>query len=169
MPNFQHTKPMFEFIQITPEIIRLHSVGIEAVLSHTEKKMAKDALLPAEFVAGFADAAASRSPWLGLWICDRATGIVIGSGMYKGEPNGDGVEIGYGISPEWERKGAASALVAQLVAFATDNGVIRVYAHTLPDNVASQRVLEKNEFSLIGPVHHAEDGDVLLFARITHS
>ncbi len=117
-------------------------------------------------MATFADEAVDRDPWIGFWICDRDSGLVIGSGGFKGKPDENGVEIGYGISPDWQSQGVATALVTRMVEFAFEHGLKRVFAHTLPSGHASQKVLGKNGFSLVGPTYVEEDGDVLLFEKV---
>jgi len=59
--------------------------------------------------------------------------------------------IGYWVDEPRRRRGLASAAVAGVVDFAFgEAGLHRVEAGTLPDNLASQRVLEKNGFERIG-------------------
>ena len=59
--------------------------------------------------------------------------------------------IGYWIDELREGRGLATAAVGDVVEFAFgEAGLHRVEAGTLPDNVASQRVLEKNGFERIG-------------------
>jgi ribosomal-protein-alanine N-acetyltransferase len=59
--------------------------------------------------------------------------------------------VGYWVDHARNGRGLATAAVADAVAFAfEDAGLHRVEAGTLLDNVASQRVLEKNGFERIG-------------------
>lgn len=59
--------------------------------------------------------------------------------------------LGYWVDRGRNGKGLASQAVAEAVAFAFgEAGLHRVEAGTLPDNVASQRVLEKNGFERFG-------------------
>jgi [ribosomal protein S5]-alanine N-acetyltransferase len=59
--------------------------------------------------------------------------------------------IGYWIDAAREGRGLASSAVGEVVRLAFDEaGLHRVEAGTLLDNVASQRVLEKNRFERIG-------------------
>jgi RimJ/RimL family protein N-acetyltransferase len=69
------------------------------------------------------------------------------------------VEIAYGIDPEHQGCGYATEAAAALVGIAlADKRVTLVRAHTLPDGAASQRVLAKNGFALVGEVVDPEDG-----------
>jgi [ribosomal protein S5]-alanine N-acetyltransferase len=59
--------------------------------------------------------------------------------------------LGYWVAQRWNGQGVATAAVGHAVARAFGNlGLHRLEAGTLVDNVASQRVLEKNEFEQIG-------------------
>ena len=59
--------------------------------------------------------------------------------------------LGYWVAQGWNRRGIATAAVGQAVERAFgDLGLHRLEAGTLVDNVASQRVLEKNGFEQIG-------------------
>jgi RimJ/RimL family protein N-acetyltransferase len=83
---------------------------------------------------------------------DSDTRTLIGSVGYKGPPTEDGtVEVGYGILPEYRRRGYASEAVRKLVAtaFAVPT-VTRVIAETLPDLVASIGVMTKCGFTYVG-------------------
>ena len=73
---------------------------------------------------------------------DRSTAI--GAGGYKGPPGEDRtVEIGYSVVPAWQRRGFATEAARGLVAAAfEDPGVDVVAGETLPELVASIRVME---------------------------
>ena len=74
------------------------------------------------------------------------------------------VEVAYSIDPEHQRKGYATEAARAAVAYAFGTGQVRtVRAHTLPDGVASQRVLEKCGFSKTSEVMDPEDGLVWRF------
>jgi RimJ/RimL family protein N-acetyltransferase len=97
------------------------------------------------------------------WICSfnmvlRASGDVIGSCGFKGPPCESTVEIGYGVEPGHQGRGYATEAARALVAYAIDNGVRTVRAHTLPDSSASTAVLTKCGFEWVGEVVDPEDG-----------
>jgi RimJ/RimL family protein N-acetyltransferase len=123
--------------------------------------VAEGGVLPSEFVAEFLPRARGADPWLGVWAIDD--GVVVGSGGFKSAPLEGVVEIGYGVAPSVEGRGVATAIAKAMVSFAMENGARAVIAHTLPDGFASQRVLAKAGFTLVGPVVDPEDGDVLRF------
>jgi [ribosomal protein S5]-alanine N-acetyltransferase len=97
-------------------------------------------------------------PGWGLWyfLLKREAGerpVAIGNGGYKGPPSRDGtVEIGYSVVPAYQGRGLAAEAIAAFVARAFgDARVQRVIAETMPDNIPSLRVLERNGFLRSGP------------------
>jgi len=81
----------------------------------------------------------------------RSHGLVIGTAGFFGPPDAVGeVVIGYGlVEGEWGR-GYGTRVVARLVEIArAHGGVSAIIADTGPENIASQRVLEKNGFERV--------------------
>jgi [ribosomal protein S5]-alanine N-acetyltransferase len=77
--------------------------------------------------------------------------LLIGNAGFKGIPTGDVAEIGYSIVPEWQRHGLGTETVHALAHYSFhDLKLQNLCAHTLPELIASQRVLEKNGFVLRG-------------------
>ena len=79
-----------------------------------------------------------------------ADGLAIGGIGFKGSPDDGVVEVGYGLVPSARSRGYATEALLAFVALAATLGVTTVRADTDPDNVASQRVLEKSGFSRTG-------------------
>jgi [ribosomal protein S5]-alanine N-acetyltransferase len=111
----------------------------------------------------------SSKGWLGFYVVaeigERPT--LVGTAGFKGPPNADGiVEIGYSIVETFQRRGIASAAVAQLVdrAFA-DPRVEVVSAETLVTLDASRGLLEKCGFTLTGTRTDPDEGEIALYAR----
>lgn len=78
------------------------------------------------------------------------------------------VEIGYGVAASRRGRGHATAAVGRLVALATASPDIdAVRAETLPENVASHRVLERNGFARVGTRVDPSDGELILWRRAT--
>jgi len=81
--------------------------------------------------------------------------------------------VGYWVAREHNGRGLASSAVAEVAAFAFSTaGLHRLEAATLPDNRASQRVLEKNAFTKFGYATKllligGEWRDHVLFERLT--
>ncbi|MFN8379180.1 MAG: GNAT family N-acetyltransferase [Anaerolineae bacterium] len=98
----------------------------------------------------------SQAGW-GLWFLrERTDGLIIGSSGFKGKPDWHGViEMGYGISPQYRRRGYATEAGMTLRDWAFLNPrVKRITAECLVRNTASRRVLEN-----LGMTHIARDGE----------
>lgn len=80
--------------------------------------------------------------------------------------------LGYFVDSERNGRGLATAAIADMVDYAfSELGLHRVEAGTAVDNVASQRVLEKNRFTRVGLLRahlklHGEWVDHYLWERI---
>lgn len=82
----------------------------------------------------------------GMWLMQlNAERRIIGSAGFKGKPDRKGcIEIGYGISPDYRRRGYTFEAVKALIDWAFQQPqVARVTAECLPDNLGSRRILEK--------------------------
>ena len=82
----------------------------------------------------------------------RASGLTVGGIGFFGPPDEAGtLSVGYGIAPEVRGQGLTSEALRAMLAFAaTHPEVRRVLADTTPDNLASQRVLQKAGFQRVG-------------------
>jgi [ribosomal protein S5]-alanine N-acetyltransferase len=89
----------------------------------------------------------------GWYFAIVADGEIVGS-LNIGDIIGGAVQLanlGYWIDRERNGRGLATQAVSEAVEFAFgEGGLHRLEAGTLPDNVASQRVLEKNGFTRYG-------------------
>ena len=113
-------------------------------------------------------AAPEPSVWThGVALVERTTGAPVGSCMFKGPPDGDGVvEIAYGLAPEYQGRGYAREAARAMSDYALGRGGVRcVRAHTRPDNAASAGVLRACGFTCLGEVIDPEDGLVLRWER----
>ena len=78
------------------------------------------------------------------------------------------VRIGYGVAPDCCGRGIATRAVGALLAWAhKDPRVACVTAETNVDNIASQRVLERNGFARMGTRFDDEDGDLIVWQALT--
>ncbi len=100
--------------------------------------------------------------WDGYFVVDTGTRQVVGSCAFKGPPTEDGtVEIAYFTYPGFEGKGYATSMARKLVELATGSTAVkRIIAHTLPEAIASTRVLETAAMSFVGEVMDPDDGRV---------
>ncbi|WP_454718004.1 GNAT family N-acetyltransferase [Caulobacter segnis] len=72
------------------------------------------------------------------------------------------LHIGYGVAPTRQGKGVATRAVADLTAWArADDRVLALTAETSVDNLASQAVLARNGFQVVGERVDDEDGPVI--------
>jgi RimJ/RimL family protein N-acetyltransferase len=95
------------------------------------------------------------------WIL-RSPRVLIGLSGFKGRPHDGVVEIGYTSLEQYHRRGFATEAINSMVDWAFSQGVRSVAAETLPELVASQRVLLRTGFSFVG--EGAEPG-VMRFTR----
>ncbi len=99
-----------------------------------------------------------EDPTVGTWwlyyivLEQEKNPLVVGAVGYKGPPDSEGtVEVGYGVLPEFQRRGIASEATMGLIANAFEHAVVkRVIAETLPELVASIGVMEKCGLVFIG-------------------
>jgi [ribosomal protein S5]-alanine N-acetyltransferase len=157
-----------EFVPVTLEII---SADL-----HRRDQLPR--LLDAEIGEGWppplCDAAAMQrvetalvaDPALGGWTAWywilRNPRVLIGLSGFKGRPRDGVVEIGYTSLERYHRRGFATEAIHAMVDWAFAQGVNCVAAETLPELVASQRVLLRTGFSFAG--EGAEPG-VMRFTR----
>ena len=86
-------------------------------------------------------------------------------GTKGGADDRGAVEIGYGFNASFESRGYATEAVGALVRSLLAHPDVRtVTAETAVDNLASQRVLEKNGFVRTGVGSNDHDGDLVLWA-----
>ena len=109
-------------------------------------------------------AAPMRDPWVhGFRVCVPG-GAEVGMGSFKGPPVNGVVEIAYAILPEHQGQGYATDAARAMTEYAFKSpAVTLVCAHTLPDGIASQRVLRKAGYRHVGEVVDPEDGLVWRF------
>lgn len=89
---------------------------------------------------------------------------VVGILSFKDSPKSGVVEIGYGVAAAFRGRGYATAAVGLLVVEAAGRG-LDVSAETHRTNRASQIVLERNGFRVLGERIDAEEGALLLWRR----
>jgi len=111
-----------------------------------------------------------QDPWVHGFNVVSDAGLVVGLGSFKGPPVDGMVEIAYAIEPGEQGKGYATGAARALATYAFESGQVSVVrAHTLPDGIASQRVLLKSGFEKIGEVIEPEDGLVCRFELVRNA
>lgn len=89
------------------------------------------------------------------WDSDTVVGVC----AYKFQPDTAGaVEIAYSTFPAYEGRGFAKGMISALFAMAVRSGASMVFAHTLPENNASNGALRREGFSSAGEVTDPDDG-----------
>ncbi|HEY0552186.1 MAG TPA: GNAT family N-acetyltransferase [Verrucomicrobiae bacterium] len=151
---------------IRTERLELIPATLEIITTDLHRRDQLAALLRAEIGAGwppvlfdvpayeYVKRALQNDPTLGgwtvwYWILRRPR-VLIGMSGFKSRPVNGGVELGYGCLDKYQRRGFASEVVNGMAHWAFANGVERVLAETLPELIASQRVLAKCGFRFIG-------------------
>jgi ribosomal-protein-alanine N-acetyltransferase len=99
------------------------------------------------------------------WIL-REPRTLIGMSGFKSRPVNGRVELGYGVLPKYQRRGFASEVVGAMADWAFAQGVDYVFAETLPELIASQRVLVKTGFQFVG---EGSEPGVIRFERKRNS
>ena len=87
-----------------------------------------------------------------LWTAiSKSKNIMIGDLCIVGEPNENGeIEIGYGTYREFQGKGFMTEIVGGIIKWAnSQQKVVAIVASTEKINIASSKVLEKNNFFII--------------------
>ncbi len=101
----------------------------------------------------------------GMWLLrDRDTGEMVGRGglQYTYTAGLNDVEAGWAIVPERWGQGLATELAHACVEVAFEQlNLLEIIAFTLPDNLASRRVMEKAGFAYEREIIHAELPHVL--------
>ena len=91
--------------------------------------------------------------WYAMWMIENEDGIHIGDLCFKGYEDGKNPEVGYGINDEFQGRGYATEATKLALEWAfSQSGVMAVEAETDPDNIASQKVLEKCGFNATGTI-----------------
>ena len=88
-----------------------------------------------------------------LWTAiSKDANKMVGDLCIVGEPNADGeIEIGYGTYEEFQGKGFMTEIVSGIIIWTKTQSIVKsIIASTDKTNIASFRVLEKNNFNKIG-------------------
>lgn len=106
---------------------------------------------------------APNADWDGTLI-ERSSNVAVGQLGFKSSPDEHGtIELGYGVNPTRQGRGYATEIVAELIRWAAQRPDIKqVNAETLPSNLGSIRVLEKNRFEQVGQ-REDDEGNLLLW------
>jgi ribosomal-protein-alanine N-acetyltransferase len=139
-------------------LLQLMATELEALaasrIPEVLKGQIEEGALPPAFVAARALALMSAGhlpPWATTFlIVDEEWSRIVGGCGFKSAPIDGMVEIGYGIAPKARGRGAATSVVAMLVAAAFAHGAEVVLAEVSPTNTSSTRVMQKAGFERVG-------------------
>lgn len=100
-----------------------------------------------------------QPPWIGYYA--EMDGHIVGNAAFKGISADKTVEIAYGVNEKHQRQGIGTEICRHLVQLAKQSDTsVRITARTLPEHNHSTRILQKNNFHLLGTVIDPEDGEV---------
>lgn len=154
-------------------IIELISSDFDALLKGTAprnlRRVQDSAIAPPEVLAMLnrlaADIGAEFSPSAWMIVED---GEIVGLCSIVRVPHDGNIHIGYGVAPSRQGRGCTTRAIRQLLEWGrNDPRVALISAETGVDNIASQRVLERNGFVQIGERIDAEDGPLICWQAMT--
>ena len=104
-------------------------------------------------------------PWVTGVLVDDDTGAVVGAAGFHAAPDADGmVEVGYGIDPEFRRRGYARAALLLMVERARSDPSAHVFRVTVsPDNAPSLGLVAQLPFVEVGEQWDDEDGLEIIY------
>ncbi|MBY2932440.1 GNAT family N-acetyltransferase [Rhizobium leguminosarum] len=95
-------------------------------------------------------------------------GEIVGLCSIVRVPQDGNIHIGYGVAPTRQGLGCPTRAIGQLLEWArNDPRVALISAETGVENIASQRVLERNGFTRAGERIDAEDGPLICWEAMT--
>ena len=98
-------------------------------------------------------------PWVGYLAIEESN--CVGCSGFTSPPVGGVAEIAYFTFPDFERRGSATRMVQRLISIAQEcDSSVRIIAHTLTEENASNHILKKLGFAFSGTIDHPEDGQI---------
>jgi [ribosomal protein S5]-alanine N-acetyltransferase len=99
-------------------------------------------------------------PWVTGVLVDEETGAVVGAAGFHAAPDADGmVEVGYGVDPDFRRRGYARAALLTMIDRARSDPSAHVFRVTVsPENTASLGLVAQLPFVEVGEQWDEEDG-----------
>lgn len=146
-------KPL-TYDQLVKYIKSDHSLEVELKLQKTSRKISPELYeaLEQTILPNVSDKTKNflfNTLWTAI---SKSENKMIGDLCIIGEPNTNGeIEIGYGTYDEFQGKGFMTEMVSGIIEWTkTQNNVAAILAETDKSNIASFKVLEKNNFIKIG-------------------
>jgi len=139
--------------------LTLIEIARDGGVSHPGIKLAGTAAAVCQGTAEMYKTTGFTLPWIGYLA--MSAGQIVGTCAFKTAPSDGAVEIAYFTFPGQEGQGVATAMARQLIdiAYANDRS-LKIIAHTPPERSASNAVLQKIGFLLLGDWEDPVDGPV---------
>jgi len=142
-----------------PPTLTLLAIGRDGTVPRPGLVVGGIAAAVAEATAGMYQVTGFRPPWTGYLALEGEQ--IVGTCAFKSAPSDGAVEIAYFTFPGNEGRGIATAMARQLIDLAYDaDRSLKIVAHTLPERNASNAVLNKLGFLLLGDYEDPVDGVV---------
>jgi RimJ/RimL family protein N-acetyltransferase len=98
-------------------------------------------------------------PWIGYLAIDG--GACVATCGFTSPPVEQVAEIAYFTFPDFEKRGVATRMAQRLVSMAqASDAFVKIIAHTLAEENASNHILKKLGFAFAGTINHPEDGTI---------
>src|SRR5258708_37361528 len=98
-------------------------------------------------------------PWVGYLAIEGNN--CVGCCGFTSPPVEGVVEIAYFTYPDFEKRGIATGMAQRLISIAQEcDSSVRIIAHTLTEENASNHILKNLGFAFTGTVDHSEDGKI---------
>jgi len=98
-------------------------------------------------------------PWVGYLAIEGKN--CVGCCGFTSPPVGDVAELAYFTYPDFEKRGVATRMAQRLISIAQEcDSSVRIIAHTLAQENASNHILKKLGFAFTGTIDHTEDGKI---------
>jgi [ribosomal protein S5]-alanine N-acetyltransferase len=154
-------------------LLQLSKTALEALAASRvpeglEGRGEPDSMPPAFVAARSLELAAAGhpAPWSTTFlIVSNEHARIVGACGFKTVPLNGRVEVGYGVSPSEQGRGAATAALELLLQRAFEAGAIEVLAEVAPTNHASTRVVQKAGFEKVGSRVDNEGDFVVQWAK----
>jgi len=142
-----------------PINLSLLPIGRDGSIPQPGLVVAGVAAAVARATAGMYEVTGFKPPWIGYLALDGEH--IVGTCAFKSAPSDGAVEIAYFTFPGNEGQGIATSMARQLIdiAYAADKS-LKIVAHTLPEKNASNAVLRKLGFLLLGDYEDPVGGTV---------
>ena len=136
--------------------LRLVEIGKSGQPTTFRGKLGETAKEVCEKTADLYQRAGSFAPWVGYLAVENEA--VVGTCAFRSPPRNGEVEIAYFTFPDFEGRGLATKMARHLIEIAQAAAPdITIFAFTLPEKNASNRILQKLGFGFAGETRDEDD------------